>query len=301
VQAKPAASPVGRKKIAVLPFDYSAVQGQWGENPINIGEGLSEMLVTELVKSGAYLVVERAKLKEILKEQKLEQTEVFDQETAVRIGRLVGVNAVICGSVTRFGTERVTSTVSTGGTYGGVDGTRSDRQTAVVGLDVRMIDTESAVILTAMSGKGEDRRSFSAPRWSNYQQGGLSFGDISQDLVGSAGERAVVMIADQLVEYADSLPRPAARGLVADVDANSVTVNLGTEQGLKSGGRLVAEKLVREVRDPANKEIVLRRICRAIAFLTITEIDSRSCVATVDSLVPGERLEVGQEVRPVTP
>ena len=137
VHASPAASPDGRKTIAVLPFDYSAVHAEWSDYPINIGEGLSEMLVTELVKSNAYIIVERAKLNEILKEQELEQTEAFDQETAIRIGRLVGVDAVVHGSVTRFGTERLTSTVNTGGTYGGVDGMRSDRQTAIVGLDAR--------------------------------------------------------------------------------------------------------------------------------------------------------------------
>src|ERR1700689_4592528 len=71
-QAAPAA-PTGRKKrVAVFDFDYatvhSSVAALFGQD-VDVGKGISDLLVTDLVKDGSYSVIERKALDKILKEQ----------------------------------------------------------------------------------------------------------------------------------------------------------------------------------------------------------------------------------------
>ncbi len=70
----------GKIKVAVL--DFKTI----GDNS-NLGEGAAEIMRTALAGTGKYSVVERGMLKQILEEQKLGQSGVVDQKTAVGIGK----------------------------------------------------------------------------------------------------------------------------------------------------------------------------------------------------------------------
>jgi curli biogenesis system outer membrane secretion channel CsgG len=54
------------------------------------------------VKTGRFEVVERALLQKILEEQKLSMTGVIDKSSASQIGKVLGVKAIITGSVLKF-------------------------------------------------------------------------------------------------------------------------------------------------------------------------------------------------------
>jgi TolB-like protein len=87
-----------RPGIAVLPF-YNG--GSFGPNREDLGAwevGLQQMLLTELAQNEALRVVERSRLRELLDELALSETDRVDPQTAVRIGRLVGARYVVTGS-----------------------------------------------------------------------------------------------------------------------------------------------------------------------------------------------------------
>ena len=86
----------GKIKVAVL--DFKTI----GDNS-NLGEGAAEIMRTALAGTGKYSVVERGMLKQILEEQKLGQSGVVDQKTAVGIGKVLGAKFVAVGSVVKFG------------------------------------------------------------------------------------------------------------------------------------------------------------------------------------------------------
>jgi len=72
-QATAPAAPQGRKKrVAIFDFDYATVQTStaalFGTN-VDVGKGISDLLVTDLVKDGTYSVIERKALDKILTEQ----------------------------------------------------------------------------------------------------------------------------------------------------------------------------------------------------------------------------------------
>ncbi len=88
----------GKLRVAVVEFD---VNGDIGIK--DAGKIVAEWLITDLGKRNVYRLQERALLKKVLKEQKLEVSGLIDEKTAAEIGKLYGVDAIITGSVMKWG------------------------------------------------------------------------------------------------------------------------------------------------------------------------------------------------------
>lgn len=67
-----------------------------------MGALLSEWFTSSIVRSGRFDVVERAMLEKIATEQKLAMTGFIDNDSATKLGMLLGVNTIITGSVLRL-------------------------------------------------------------------------------------------------------------------------------------------------------------------------------------------------------
>ncbi|MEK6543198.1 MAG: GNA1162 family protein [Elusimicrobiota bacterium] len=84
-----------RIRVAILPFkDHAQAPGS--------GELAREAFTTQMIAVKNYDIIERGALDTVLQEQKLGLTGVIDQDTATQIGKLLGANAVVIGSVTQF-------------------------------------------------------------------------------------------------------------------------------------------------------------------------------------------------------
>lgn len=57
-----------KKRVAILDFDFGTVQRWWSGN-WDIGKGIADLLVTELVTDGTFRVIERKALDAVLAEQ----------------------------------------------------------------------------------------------------------------------------------------------------------------------------------------------------------------------------------------
>src|SRR5436305_14970491 len=97
-----------KKRVAVMDFEYgtvrSAVAAVFGTDQ-DVGKGISDMLVQKLVQEGKYSVIERKALDKILAEQNFSNSDRADSTTAAKIGRILGVDAIILGSITQFGRD----------------------------------------------------------------------------------------------------------------------------------------------------------------------------------------------------
>lgn len=93
-QISTAATKQSKQKIAVLPL--RELDGQ----PTILGTYVAEELITGLVQIGSFDVVERQLLDKLLSEQKIEQTGAIDPATAKKVGRILGVDAIVTGSIT---------------------------------------------------------------------------------------------------------------------------------------------------------------------------------------------------------
>ncbi len=93
----PAAADFEKTKIAVLDFQ---LQGSGhGEDD---GKIVAEWLITAFVKEGRFEVIERSLLEKIIEEQKLAMSGIVDTSSAIELGKLLGVKAIISGSLMRF-------------------------------------------------------------------------------------------------------------------------------------------------------------------------------------------------------
>jgi len=96
------------------------------------GGMLSDTFTTELMRVPGFRVVERSQLKRILAEQDLSLTELLARKSAQDIGHLLGVDAVVMGTV---------GDVFTGATF--VPGTGGCH----FSYSVRMVDTQTGIVL----------------------------------------------------------------------------------------------------------------------------------------------------------
>jgi TolB-like protein len=80
--------------IAILTFDYSGKTAAL--EPLR--EGLAQMLIADVSASANVQVVERARLKAVLEEQKLGRSGKVDAATAARVGKLLGARFLVLGS-----------------------------------------------------------------------------------------------------------------------------------------------------------------------------------------------------------
>src|SRR5260370_32992565 len=89
-----------KRRIGVVDFENKTA---YGAN--RLGTSASDILITELAKSGKFIVVERDKVNTIMSEQKLGMTGAIDPTTAAKVGKILGLNAIVTGAISEFGTS----------------------------------------------------------------------------------------------------------------------------------------------------------------------------------------------------
>ena len=283
-----------KKLVAVLDFDYgtvrTAVQAYFGTDQ-DVGKGISLLLEQKLVQDGKYRVIDRNAMDKILKEQNFSNSDRVDPNSAAKIGRILGVSAIITGSITQFGRDDKHMGTSGGG-YGlgrfGLGGVGKNESKAVVNVTAKLIDINTAEILAVATGSGESKRGGfklggGGGDWSGGGGGQVDMGssNFSNTILGEAVNASVASLGQQLDDKADSLPTVTVvvSGLVADVSGNTLILNVGTKVGVKVGDHLGVFRKGKEIRDPATGK-VLKTIETKLGDLTITEADESSATGT---------------------
>ncbi len=188
-----------RPLVAVMDFDYGTINNWWGQH--DIGKGMSDQVVDALLEDGSFRVIERKKLDTVLAEQDFSNSDRADAATAAKIGKLLGVNYIIAGSITKFSTEKKGGR----GSIGGIGRLGISKAKSEVALTARMIDVNTGEIMLSAKGAGESSKG-----------GGFGFGtgrvgfDTSseewrQSGLGDAQEKACAEFVAALVAKKDRL------------------------------------------------------------------------------------------------
>ncbi|HWP83650.1 MAG TPA: CsgG/HfaB family protein, partial [Terriglobia bacterium] len=165
VAAATTAGAQSRPRVAIFDFDYATVHDSIGTlfgRDVDVGQGVADLLVKNLVKSGKYSVIEREQLDKILAEQNFSNSDRADPNTAAKIGKILGVDAIIIGSITQFGRDDKATNVGGGGfRIGcfGIGGVSRKESNAVVAVDARIVNIDTAEIMAVAEGKGQSKRS----------------------------------------------------------------------------------------------------------------------------------------------
>ena len=224
-----------KRRVGVIDFENKTAYGQ-----NRLGQAASDVLITELVKTGKFIVVEREKISKLLEEQKLGLTGAIDSSTAAKMGKILGLNAIVTGAISNFGSR------TTGADY---LITQSKRQEATCTVDVRVVDTETGQILYADSGKGVSKVA------SGSFLGLGTRGGYAESIEGDALRAA---ISQMIVNITSQINKKPWSCRVADVEGTTVYLDAGLESGLKVGQKLVAFKLGREIKSPQTGLVIGR-------------------------------------------
>jgi len=302
-------------RIAVMPFKLHHIH-QWWTWDWDVGGGIADMLITDLVNTGKFSVVERERLEEILQEQHLGVEGVTSAATAAKIGRVLGVQLFVFGSVTEFNIERKIYSLPIVGKV--VDGK------ARCALQARLVNVETSEIMAAMEGSG--RKSQTGVKfgemWGDLE--GLTFdtGDFRAHQLGQATEKAVqdlvaqieeksaglkpVFVPEVAVSEAPAAPAPGVavpeaalqgEGLVAyvkDKSVTMVTINMGRNRGVLPGNIFELYKITDEIRDPVTGKVI-KKEREKIGEIVIYEVEELSATGIVTQLVEGERIRIRNE------
>ena len=299
----------GRKKrVAVFDFDYATVKTNSAAlfgSDVDIGKGISDLLVKNLVTDGTYSVIERKALDKILAEQNFSNSDRANPASAAKIGKILGLDAIIVGSITEFGNETQNTKIGgAGGGFGGfgIGGIGKKDSKANVQLDARLVDIDTAEILGVAEGKGQSKRSSTSllgggGNWHGFGAGGVDFGssDFQNTIIGEAVKDAVDQMTSGVIASNAKLQVRVIKveGLVAAVDGGQIVLNVGAKTGVKVGDHLSVERVTSTIKDPATGA-VLRKMTTKLGELEVTDVDD---VSAVCKPVSGTGFKVGDVAR----
>ena len=109
------------KKMKIAVMDFKAGVGV----NANEVEGLSDMLINTMYESGKFSIVERSQIDQVLKEWKFQASELTNEQL-VQMGRILGVESVLVGTVNLIASE--------------------------YNVDVRAVDVESGEVVATAGG-----------------------------------------------------------------------------------------------------------------------------------------------------
>jgi curli biogenesis system outer membrane secretion channel CsgG len=269
---------------------------------------MADLLVKYLVKDGTYSVIERKAMDRILAEQNFSNSDRANPNSAAKLGKLLGVDAIIVGSITQFGNDdHHTNVGGAGGGLGrfGMGGISKKSSKAVVGVDARMVDIDTAEILGVAEGKGESKRESTSllgggGGWSGFGGGSVDFGssNFENTIIGEAVKQAMSQLSTEVIANNSKLVTRTiiVEGLVAAVDGGQIVLNVGGKSGVKVGDTLNVERVTREIKDPATGK-VLRKMSTAVGVVKVTDVDDGSSVCAV---VSGAGFKIGDSVKTIT-
>lgn len=240
-QPVPAALPavVGPKKlIAVAEFENKT---NWS-GQVNLGTGMADQLITSLMNTGRYTVLERDNIQGVLKEQDFAASGRTTAEGGAKIGQINRAQILIQGAITEFGSQ--------GGGGGGVNikgftlgGSSAE---AVVGVDVRVYDTTTGQVLASKACRGVAKSSGSAIGYSGGDFGFATGGE-SRTPMDFAVRAAIQQAVDFITIEASRVPWA---GRVAMFKDGLIYINAGRENGIQIGDRFDVFKEGEAVVDP---------------------------------------------------
>lgn len=292
---RPAAA--AKRVIAIDEFDYgtvtTAVAAIFGTQ-VNVGRGILALLTKRLAEDGKYRIVERQKLGKVLGEQDLGASNRVKQGTNAKIGRVVGADAILMGTITVFGQDTRNNKVNVGaasggrlgGFLGGVNvGKKSDK--AIVEISYRLVDAESSEVIAVGEARGESKRTSSGVGLAGYG-GGVGAGggvdmtssNFQETIIGEATVECVSKLAaianskEQQIVAKNS--EVSAR--IAEIAGNKVYLAAGSNDGVQQCDKFEVSRVVKEIKDPSTGEVLDLQTER-VGELMVTEVREKISIA----------------------
>lgn len=231
ITSQPPATPTLKRKIALGRITNETNYGQSllrDRHDDPLGKQVTDLMSKALTESGAYLVFERPDIGRIQTEGRLTDTKL----------NLIGVDALIIGSLTEFGRKTLGETGFA---------SSSKRQVAFAKVDVRVVDVNTGHVFFATSGAGEasteTASTFGFGSQAGYD-GTLNDSAIRQAVAGAVSKLSLEMSSRPWQTY------------ILKADGNRVFLGGGKSQGIKPGMQFAVQTQGEQVKSPQTGALV---------------------------------------------
>ncbi len=213
-----------KRKIAVGRFTNESRYGKTllrDEDLDPLGKQATDILMSRLVDTQKFIVLERPDLVKVEREQAL--TGIFN---------LVGSDVLIIGSVTEFGRSNV-------GKVGFMSSTK--KQVATAKVDIRLVDVRNGHVFFSATGSGQ----------ADSETGEIAGYGSRSGYDATLNDRAIAAaVSDVLGEIVARLEQRSWRADILKVKDGKVYISAGKRQGLKVGDELSVMREGEPVKNP---------------------------------------------------
>jgi len=251
-----------RPEVAVMAITSTASGYSWrSDSPLAVAA--SDLMVNALVNSNRFRLFERAKLDAIMQEQNFQHfSGMVDQSTAVQLGKMIGVGAIVTGTVTNVSISK-----GSGVQIGPV---KVRKRSAKVNMNIRFVDVTTGEILYSVSESCTDSASSVSARLPVSIPGGIGFSEESAANILTAIEEICDNVVESFIEKMDEkiakIEAAPLEGYVVRVNSTSsgnitqLYINLGESSTIKVGDKVRIYREGEVIRDPKTNEILDREL-----------------------------------------
>ncbi len=230
--------------VAVTTFrNETGFSGQW-----ELGRGVPDLLVAELLQTSHVVVVDRQNLPEVVGEITRQGNELFRKEDGVTRGRLKNARYLIRGVITDFTqTGNATGWFRSSKVEAGIWGAR-----ALVMINLTIIDVETGEVLCSVPAEGSAYASF---KWAKFNYKDVSFGGDAffKTPIGTATREALQHAVCQILQH---LPITTWQPRIAEATASSIIINGGENYRVQTNTIFNVRAAGRTITDPTTGNVV---------------------------------------------
>lgn len=229
----------------------------------------AQRLVTMLGKTKKFDIIERSDIQKLLNEQALGQTGLIDENTAAKLGRMLGANAVVLGQV---------SSLSQKPTYFPTNA----RFETLASIDIRIVDVSTGKIIYSETAEGDARTSVDFSPGIDAKNCPVNYPSYTDPIL-----RALEFVPGKLGKL---LP---PTGYVISVNDKKITLNTGENEGVLVGDYFIIFRKGKVIVDPVTKKELgfEKEVLGAMKILTV-ENDTTTGVVfkkrNSEMIIPGD-------------
>jgi len=267
----PATAESQKPRIAVLGFENNTTFSFLGDR---LGLAAADEMTTQLVKSGEFTVVERTQIDAVTSEINAGMSGIIDPATAARLGKILGAQLVVVGSITKFSMDRKS---------GGIGPLSASYTEAESNIDARAINTTTGEIILVADGSGKKRFGGAGYKDINFE---TNFdAGVAQEALRPAVEQTVKKLLGEKSKFA-ALAAAAPAGQIVGLRGKDIYIDRGENTGVAVGQRFDVMRVVHKITDGSGN--VLDEVTEKVGAIEVTRVLTQSSIATV---IEGEAKE----------
>jgi curli biogenesis system outer membrane secretion channel CsgG len=285
----PAQSHAADTKVPTISVAKTEASSVAGWQPA-MGEGLAQMIITEMANLPNFKVLESVALDDLRAERALGESGEVAQSESVKKGLWKGADYTFKSTVTRFGSKSnhyggggipVPTPFGIGGGHFGVGKSENEVQ-----IDWRIIDNTTREIVAGATGRAVGKETGTSFNFGSWGGGGFSNNrEFMDSALGKATMKALAQIIDKvktlnvgpgartLANESEAAAAAAAirnvKGVVKLVDGQEIWVSLGTANGFNKGDKV---KIYQPVEKKNSKGEVVATSYQPVAEIILTRV-----------------------------